>query len=76
MNELIRLGYIYIEEKDNYIEFRTKKNIPFERIKIMKKTLEVYRDCKTIQGNKGHRSISYNELKAINKIVEKINKGE
>lgn len=72
MEKLIKLGYTEVKETPKYIEFKTNKYSPYERIKISKENFEITKDCKSSQGNRGWRTIKYNELLAINKIIENL----
>lgn len=69
LNQLKELGYVYQKETKSYIELKTKEYSPYERIKIDKNTFEITKDCKSGQGNRGWRTIKYDELLAITNIL-------
>lgn len=63
------LGYAEIKETDKYVEFKTNKHSPFERIKVSKEDFSIIKDCKSSQGNKGWRALSHKEFNAITVLI-------
>ena len=74
MEELLEMGYVFVEDKKNSIEFRTSQYMPYVRIKISKVNFEVRKDTRTGQGNKGHISLKLSEINAILDIINSFNK--
>lgn len=64
-NKFKELGYTEIKNTPKYVEFKTNKYSPYERLKISKEDFAITKDCKSGQGNRGWRAISYKEFNAI-----------
>lgn len=67
--EFRKLGYIEIKDTSKYVEFKTNKYSPYERIKISKEDLSITKDCKSSQGNRGWRTISHKEFNGITVLI-------
>ena len=70
MEDLLALGYTYIEDKKTFIEFRTQQFSPYVRIKVRKDNFEITKDTRSRQGNRGHINIKYCEFNAIGKLLD------
>lgn len=68
-NKFRELGYVEVKETPKYVEFKTNKYSPHERIKISKEDFAITKDCKSSQGNRGWRTISYKEFNAITVLI-------
>lgn len=68
-NKFRELGYVEVKETPKYVEFKTNKYSPNERIKISKEDFAITKDCKSSQGNRGWRTISYKEFNAITTLI-------
>lgn len=68
-NKFKELGYVEIKDTSKYVEFKTNKYCPYERIKISKQDFAITKDCQSGQGNRGWRTISYKEFNAIKALI-------
>lgn len=68
--EFRKLGYTEIKDTSKYVEFKTNKYSPYERIKISKEDFAITKDCKSGQGNRGWRAISHKEFNTITALID------
>lgn len=73
-NKFKWLGYEEVKETKTYIEaFKypvSERKYMYDRIKINKKTLEVNKDSRSGQGNRGHRNLTYDEVMLVAMILK------